>query len=113
MSNFARQWRQPVFEFSLILFLIIAHITIIIGTHVGALIPDLKIGLLVTGLLFVCIYTILITLWYFSQRLDCNLPADIIGWLANKLNSAQLIFQIVFYHPPASAMSFDQVQPVR
>lgn len=68
MKNFARQWVDPMFQFSWLLLAIIAHFTLIIGLTVGIIVGIWLIGLIVAITLFILSYTFLVMIWYGGQR---------------------------------------------
>lgn len=114
MKNFARQWIDPVFQFTPLLFLIILHVALIVGTIVGLSAFDWRSGLSVgLGVLFVS-YIILAFVWFASKRYDWDWPYNFNTKLTTKMNNLKLILQILFCHPPG-APSHDSIsaQPIR
>lgn len=68
MKNFAKQWVDPVFQFTSLLFIIILHLALIVGITVGLAVTDWMIGLVVgMNVLFLC-YLFLIFIWFANRR---------------------------------------------
>ena len=70
MKNFARQWVDPVFQFSSLLLLVVVHIALITGIVVGLAIQSWLIGVCSGGGLVLLCYTFLVLVWYGSQRYE-------------------------------------------
>lgn len=68
MKNFARQWVDPVFQFSSLLFLVVVHTAILIGMVIGLAVRSWIIGVCLGGGLVLLCYTFLVLVWYCSQR---------------------------------------------
>jgi len=68
MKNFARQWVDPVFQFSSLLFLVVVHTAILTGVVIGLAVRSWIIGLCSGGGLVLLCYTFLVLVWYCSQR---------------------------------------------
>jgi hypothetical protein len=68
MKNFARQWVDPVFQFSSLLFLVVLHTAILTGMVIGLAVRSWIIGVCSGGGLVLVCYTFLVLVWYCSQR---------------------------------------------
>jgi ankyrin repeat-rich membrane spanning protein len=68
MKNFARQWVDPVFQFSSLLFLVVVHTAILAGMVIGLAVRSWIIGVCSGGGLVLLCYTFLVLVWYCSQR---------------------------------------------
>lgn len=68
MKNFARQWVDPVFQFSSLLFLVVVHTAILTGVVIGLAVRSWIIGVCSGGGLVLLCYTFLVLVWYCSQR---------------------------------------------
>lgn len=68
MKNFAREWVDPIFQFTSLLFLVNLHIAVIIGIIVGLCLQNWIIGLTVAGAVLAIIYTFLALVWFASKR---------------------------------------------
>lgn len=75
MKNFAREWVDPVFQFSSLLFLIIAHLSVIVATIVyittEATTEDLQPEMWSFGIaiaFFVLCFAVLAFIWFASKR---------------------------------------------
>lgn len=68
MKNFARQWVDPVFQFTSLLFLIILHFALVVTTIVGLSFGSWIIGVASGGSVFLLCYLFLAVLWFASKR---------------------------------------------
>lgn len=75
MKNFAREWVDPVFQFSSLLFLIIVHLSVIVATIVyittEATTEDLQPEMWSFGIaiaFFILCFTVLAFIWFASKR---------------------------------------------
>jgi len=68
MKNFARQWIDPVFQFSSLLFLVIAHISLLVGVIIGLALQSWIIGIACGVSLLIVIYIFLVLVWYAHKR---------------------------------------------
>lgn len=68
MKNFARQWIDPVFQFSSLLFLVIIHISLLVAITVFLALQSWVIGLLCGIGLIIVVYIFLILVWYANKR---------------------------------------------
>jgi hypothetical protein len=68
MKNFARQWVDPIFQFSSLLFLVVVHTAILTGIAVGLADRSWITGVCSGGGLVLLCYTFLVLVWYCSQR---------------------------------------------
>ncbi|KAJ9575076.1 hypothetical protein L9F63_007737, partial [Diploptera punctata] len=114
MKNFARQWMDPVFQFSSLLLLVIVHFALIVGMIVGLAVQSWLIGVCSGGGLIILCYTFLVLVWYGSQRYDWYWPYNFHVYVTRKLNSLKLVLQVMFCHPPGANIN-DGVtaQPIR
>lgn len=68
MKNFARQWVDPVFQFTLLLLVIILHAALIVGTIFGLSIKNWILGIVAgCGIIFLC-YLFLALVWFAGKR---------------------------------------------
>lgn len=68
MNNFARQWVDPVFQFSMLLFIILLHIASVIGTIAGLSSGNWILGLSIGVAVVVISYVFLIFVWFVAKR---------------------------------------------
>lgn len=68
MKNFAREWVDPVFQFTSLLFLIIVHIAIIGGTIVGLSFENWLIGTLFGCFVLIICYVFMALIWYTNKK---------------------------------------------
>ncbi|XP_030768252.1 kinase D-interacting substrate of 220 kDa B isoform X3 [Sitophilus oryzae] len=121
MKNFAREWVDPVFQFTSLLFLVMLHFAIVVGTFVYILTetttdklqPELwsigiAIGFYLLGILF------LVFVWFASKRYDWDWPYNFNVELTRKMNNLRLVLQILFCHPPGmTGQDGISAQPIR
>lgn len=68
MKNFARQWVDPVFQFSSLLLLVVVHTALLAGMVIGLAVRSWIIGVCSGGGLVLLCYTFLVLVWFGSQR---------------------------------------------
>jgi len=68
MKNFARQWIDPVFQFSSLLFLVVAHISLLVGVTIGLTLQSWVFGIACGVSLLIVIYIFLVLVWYAHKR---------------------------------------------
>ncbi|XP_076230105.1 ankyrin repeat-rich membrane spanning isoform X1 [Nomia melanderi] len=100
MKNFARQWIDPVFQFSFLLFVVVSHVSLLVGITIGLALQSWIVGLVCGISLIVITYTFLILIWYANKRYDWYWPYNFTVALTTKLNSLKLLLQVIFCHPP-------------
>ncbi|XP_044007245.1 kinase D-interacting substrate of 220 kDa B isoform X2 [Aphidius gifuensis] len=100
MQNFAKQWIDPVFQFTSLLFVIILHIALIMGVILGLSLQSWEYGLSFGCFIIIFIYTILILIYYANNYYDWDWPYNFNVSLVTRLNSIKLLLQIIFCHPP-------------
>ncbi|XP_018313047.1 kinase D-interacting substrate of 220 kDa isoform X3 [Mycetomoellerius zeteki] len=114
MKNFARQWIDPVFQFSSLLFLVAAHVSLLVGITLGLALQSWIIGLSSGISLLVVVYIFLILVWYANKRYDWYWPYNLTVELTTKLNALKLLLQVIFCHPPGSQCHDGiAVQPIK
>ncbi|XP_011053650.1 PREDICTED: kinase D-interacting substrate of 220 kDa isoform X1 [Acromyrmex echinatior] len=114
MKNFARQWIDPVFQFSSLLFLVVAHVSLLVGITLGLALQSWIIGLSSGISLLVVVYIFLILVWYANKRYDWYWPYNLTVTLTTKLNALKLLLQVIFCHPPGSQCHDGiAVQPIK
>nr|XP_012226801.1 PREDICTED: kinase D-interacting substrate of 220 kDa isoform X4 [Linepithema humile] len=114
MKNFARQWIDPVFQFSSLLFLVVAHISLLVGITIGLLLQSWIIGLSCGISLLVIVYIFLILVWYANKRYDWYWSYNLTMALTTKLNALKLLLQVIFCHPPGGQCHDGiAVQPIK
>ncbi|KAL6261471.1 hypothetical protein P5V15_006561 [Pogonomyrmex californicus] len=114
MKNFARQWIDPVFQFSSLLFLVVAHISLLVGVTLGLALQSWIIGLSCGISLLVIVYIFLFLVWYANKRYDWYWPYNLTVELTTKLNALKLLLQVIFCHPPGSQCHDGiAVQPIK
>ncbi|XP_070172174.1 kinase D-interacting substrate of 220 kDa B isoform X3 [Polyergus mexicanus] len=114
MKNFARQWIDPVFQFSSLLFLVVAHISLVVGLIIGLTLQSWIIGLSCGISLLFIVYIFLLLVWYANKRYDWYWPYNLTVGLTTKLNALKLLLQVIFCHPPGGQCHDSiAVQPIK
>ncbi|XP_071870721.1 ankyrin repeat-rich membrane spanning isoform X1 [Bombus fervidus] len=114
MKNFARQWMDPVFQFSFLLFVVVTHVSLLVGITIGLALQSWIVGLACGISLIFFTYTFLILVWYANKRYDWYWPYNFTVALTTKLNSLKLLLQVIFCHPPGGRVHDDiTVQPIK
>ncbi|KAI4462246.1 ankyrin repeat-containing [Holotrichia oblita] len=115
MKNFAREWSDPSFQFTSILFLVVLHLSLILGTVGGLSINSWIAGTSIGGGFFLVCYFVLALIGLASDRYDWDWRYNFKVKFTRKMNNLKLILQILFCHPPSSANAGDilSAQPIR
>ena len=109
MQNFARDWVDPTFHMSPLLFFVVFHLASFLGLlawiiyhHYHNSINSFIVLLLVTvGTLLLC-YIFLLGVWQGTFKSDWYTLYNINVGLARKFNELKLLVNVVFNHPPGS-----------
>lgn len=113
MKNFAREWVDPVFQFTPLLFLVVLHVALTLSTVLGLSLHSWIIALCTgIGVLFVT-YITLAMIWFASKRYDWDWPYNFNVRLTRKMNNLRLVLQILFCHPPGASSDGLAAQPIR
>lgn len=115
MKNFARQWVDPVFHFSVLLFIFIIHVSVLFGVIIGLALLNWLVGLITCIVLLILGYSILFLLWVISHKYDWDWPYNVTTMISRKMNSLKLILQVMFCHYPEKTENPDAAaaQPIR
>lgn len=68
MKNFARHWVDPTFQFSTLLFLVVTHISLLIGVTIGLVCQSWAAGISSGSSLVILVYVFLLLVWYANNR---------------------------------------------
>nr|XP_018906405.1 PREDICTED: kinase D-interacting substrate of 220 kDa-like isoform X3 [Bemisia tabaci] len=115
MLNFARQWVEPVSEFSWLCLVLITHAAIASGVCIGVMFQSWVYGLATVVTIVFVTYVFLVFVGSGAIRLDWLWPYNVNVFLTKKMNSLLLILQVIFCHPPGSQNVDDSItaQPVK
>ncbi|KAB0794943.1 hypothetical protein PPYR_11782 [Photinus pyralis] len=114
MKNFAREWVDPMFQFTGLLFFVVLHISAIIGIMGGLAIQSWLVGVCLSVGVLAVIYIFLALVWFAGKRYDWDWPYNFNLKLTRKMNSLKLILQVMFCHPPGTNGSdVISAQPIR
>lgn len=100
MRAFTQHTELKLFEFTAIQLICCICLCLIVGTILGFAV-NWKVGLGVGLGLLLLIYAILFYVWFGSHRKNWNLAFNISKYLASKLDSLQLLAQILFCNEPS------------
>ncbi|XP_052119643.1 kinase D-interacting substrate of 220 kDa B isoform X5 [Frankliniella occidentalis] len=100
MQNFARQWVDPVFQFTWILFLVVFHVSLLIGLVFGLISLSWIVGLSLGLAVFIVSYCLAILVWYSGKRYDWKWTYLAHLYFTKKVDTLRLVLQIMFCHPP-------------
>ncbi|KAF5290012.1 hypothetical protein FQR65_LT11678 [Abscondita terminalis] len=114
MKNFAREWVDPIFQFTGLLFLVVLHVAVVVGVVGGLAVQNWVVGVSIAVAILAIVYVFLALIWFASKRYDWDWPYNFNLRLTRKMNSLKLILQVMFCHPPGAAGT-DTVsaQPIR
>ncbi|CAG9821942.1 unnamed protein product [Phaedon cochleariae] len=113
MKNFAREWVDPVFQFTVLLFLILLHIAIIIGAVIGMSVQSWIVGSSISIAFLLLLYITLSLIWFASKRYDWDWAYNFNIRLTRRMNNLRLVLQILFCHPPGTSHERTGAQPIR
>ncbi|KAK0171309.1 hypothetical protein PV328_009054 [Microctonus aethiopoides] len=114
MNNFARQYVDPAFEFSALLFIVTFHVSLLVSVILGLALQSWIAGISLGITVFSLVYGVLVVTWYANKSYDWDWPYNLTVALAVKLNSLQLLLQVIFCHPPGKQLDDDlAVQPIK
>eukprot|EP00095_Tigriopus_kingsejongensis_P008494 snap_masked-scaffold18_size714446-processed-gene-6.15 protein:Tk08494 transcript:snap_masked-scaffold18_size714446-processed-gene-6.15-mRNA-1 annotation:"kinase d-interacting substrate of 220 kda-like isoform x2" len=112
MKTFAREWVDPTFHMSPMLFFVIIHIAAILGVLVWMVMYLSDLGSLSTGVglgsaifLIVISYLFLIGVWKGSYKYDWVTLYNLSIFLAKQFSAFKLILHVTFCHPPGPEWS--------
>ncbi|KAJ8917768.1 hypothetical protein NQ315_010674 [Exocentrus adspersus] len=113
MKNFAREWVDPVFQFTVLLFLVLVHFCVIFGTIAGLSLQSWILGLSVGVAILMLSYIFLALIWFANKRYDWDWPYNFNVKLTRKMNNLKLVLQILFCHPPGQSSDAAGAHPIR
>lgn len=68
MGSFARQWVEPLFQFSPLVLLLVVHLSLLVGLITAVPTISWVVGLAAGGGVFLFCTLILVTIWHGSRR---------------------------------------------
>ncbi|KAF5273996.1 hypothetical protein FQA39_LY01111 [Lamprigera yunnana] len=102
MKNFAREWVDPIFQFTSLLFWVILHFAIVMGVITGLAIQNWIVGVCLGVGIITVVYIFLALIWFAGKRYDWDWPYNFNLKLTRKMNTLKLILQVMFCHPPGT-----------
>ncbi|CAH1185599.1 unnamed protein product [Phyllotreta striolata] len=113
MKNFAREWVDPVFQFSMLLFVILLHVAVVTATVVGLSSRSWVGGVSFSVAFLFLSYVVLAMIWFASKKYDWDWAYNFNVRLTRKMNNLRLVLQILFCHPPGASNDGMAAQPIR
>ncbi|KAL7648710.1 UNVERIFIED_CONTAM: hypothetical protein RMT77_000617 [Armadillidium vulgare] len=103
MNSFARQWVEPLFQFTPLVFFLVAITSILIGFIAMMATGMWYVGLGTGGGIFLLIILCLMSIWYGSRsKYDWNLWYKWSVGLATQMAAFKLVAQVIFCSPPGN-----------
>lgn len=100
MCSFARQWVEPLFQFSPLVVLVVVHLSLLVGLIAAVPTISWEIGLAAGGSVFLVITLFLVAVWHGSRRYDWHLWYRWSVALAHQVAAFKLVLQVIFCSPP-------------
>ncbi|CAL4067998.1 unnamed protein product [Meganyctiphanes norvegica] len=100
MSSFAKQWVEPLFQFSPLVFLLVVHLTVVAGLITAVPTLNWHIGLASASAVFLLCTVFLIAVWYGARRYDWPMWFKWSVSLERQMASLKLVLQVIFCSPP-------------
>ncbi|XP_076046532.1 ankyrin repeat-rich membrane spanning isoform X4 [Oratosquilla oratoria] len=100
MSSFARQWVEPLFQFTPLVFILVFMVALILGLIVAVPMKSWIAGVATGGGIFLFLIFCLIAVWHGSRRYDWEMWYKWSLALARQMASFKLVLQVTFCSPP-------------
>jgi len=119
MESFARDWIDPSFQFSLLMFFIIFHIATFLGMFIWIITfytnKDNFLALFSIPFVFLLTYFLMFTVKNATYRTDWMTIYNFNVFLARKYRELRLLVNVVFCHPPGTQWinSQEKAQPLK
>ena len=121
MQHFAREWIDPTFHLSPLLFCVVFHVATLLGlfawivTSIHAINNSFLVLLLVTVATMLICYLALFAIWQGTYKSDWYFLYDINVTLARKFNELRLLVNVLFSHPagPQWVGRQEKAQPLK
>ena len=115
MKGFARQWIEPQLRFTVILFLVVLHLSTLLGVVLGVSLHSWITGLATGGGSFFLTFTFLYIVHWGSERYLWHWAHAVGLFLARKMEALKLVLQVTFCTPPGPQWGSDniRIQPIR
>ncbi|XP_059471713.1 kinase D-interacting substrate of 220 kDa isoform X2 [Neocloeon triangulifer] len=113
MKGFARQWVEPTFAFTPLLFLLVLHVALLLAVASYLAANSWIVGCSVGVGFFIGCYIVLLLIWYGAQRLDWYWPYNTSVALAYRLARIKLVLEVLFCHPAAQNRENTNANPIR
>ncbi|XP_042204947.1 kinase D-interacting substrate of 220 kDa B-like isoform X3 [Homarus americanus] len=102
MGSFARQWVEPLFQFSPLVLLLVVHLSLLLGLITAVPTFSWAVGVAVGGGIFVSLTLFLVVVWHGSRRYEWHLWYRWSVSLERQMAAFKLVLQVIFCSPPGS-----------
>ncbi|KAK4298504.1 hypothetical protein Pmani_029160 [Petrolisthes manimaculis] len=102
MGSFARQWVEPVFQFSPLVFLLVVHLALLMGLITAVPTFSWEVGVAAGSGVFLVATLVLFLIWHGSRKYDWQLWYRWSVALERQMASFKLVLQVMFCSPPGN-----------
>ncbi|XP_071550191.1 uncharacterized protein Arms isoform X4 [Panulirus ornatus] len=102
MGSFARQWVEPLFQFSPLVLLLVVHLSLLLGLIIAVPTFSWVVGLATGGGVFLFCTLILVAIWHGSRRYDLHMWYRWSVSLEKHMAAFKLVLQVIFCSPPGA-----------
>ncbi|XP_068222822.1 kinase D-interacting substrate of 220 kDa B-like isoform X3 [Palaemon carinicauda] len=100
MGSFARQWVEPLFQFSPLVLLLVTHLALLIGLITAVPTSSWIVGVATGGGVFLILTLFLVAVWHGSRRYDWHVWYRWSVILERQMAALKLVLQVIFCSPP-------------
>ncbi|XP_066960027.1 kinase D-interacting substrate of 220 kDa B isoform X4 [Macrobrachium rosenbergii] len=100
MGSFARQWVEPLFQFSPLVLLLVIHLALLMGLITAVPTKSWIVGVATGGGVFLILTLFLVAVWHGSRRYDWHLWYRWSVVLERQMAALKLVLQVIFCSPP-------------
>ncbi|KAK7023667.1 hypothetical protein SK128_026823 [Halocaridina rubra] len=100
MGGFARQWVEPLFQFSPLVLLLVIHLSLFVGLLTAVPTRLWMVGVASGGAVFLISTLFLVAIWHGSRRYDWHLWYRWSVILEKQMAALKLVLQVMFCSPP-------------
>ncbi|XP_069165232.1 kinase D-interacting substrate of 220 kDa B isoform X2 [Procambarus clarkii] len=102
MGSFARQWVEPLFQFSPLVLLVVIHLSLLIGLITAVPTFSWIVGVATGGGVFLLSTLFLVAVWHSSRRYDLHIWYKWSVSLEKHMAAFKLVLQVIFCSPPGT-----------
>lgn len=100
MGGFARQWVEPLFQFSPLVLLLVLHLALLVGLFTAVPTLSWVVGVATGGGVFLILTLFLVAVWHGSRKYEWHLWYKWSVVLEKQMASLKLVLQVIFCSPP-------------